>query len=79
MPRTLEVPENNASERLAVLSVETQNTPLSLLIRQDLEKFEAAGYPVTQIVRRGEEQQDAALDGATRAKIGRWIDGLDRL
>jgi hypothetical protein len=59
--------------------VETQNTPLSLLIRKDLEKFDVAGYPVTQIVRRGEESRSATLDGATRAKIGRWIDGLDRL
>lgn len=79
LPRTLEVPENNPNERLAVLSVETQNTPLSLLIRKDLEKFEAAGYPVTQIVRLGEESQDGTLDAATRAKIGRWLDGLDRL
>ncbi len=79
LPRTLEVPENNPNERLAVLSVETQNTPLSLLIRKDLKKFDVAGYPVTQIVRRGEESRDATLDGATRAKIGRWIDGLDRL
>lgn len=79
LPRTLEVPENNPNERLAVLSVETQNTPLSLLIRKDLEKLAAAGYPVTQVVRRGEESQGGALDGATRSKIGRWIDGLDRL
>jgi len=79
LPRTLAVPENNPNERLAVLSVETQNTPLSLLIRKDLEKFDVAGYPVTQIVRRGEESRGATLDGATRAKIGRWIDGLDRL
>jgi serine protease Do len=79
LPRTLEVTDNNPNERLAVLSVETQNTPLSLLIRKDLEKFDVAGYPVTQIVRRGEESRSATLDGATRAKIGRWIDGLDRL
>ena len=62
-----------------MLSVETQTTPLSLLIRKDLEKLDAAGYPVTQIVRRGEESQGGALDGVTRSKIGRWIDGLDRL
>jgi serine protease Do len=79
LPRTLEVPDNNPNERLAVLSVQTQNTPLSLLIRKDLEKFDVAGYPVTQIVRRGEESRSATLDGATRAKIGRWIEGLDRL
>jgi poly(3-hydroxybutyrate) depolymerase len=79
LPRTLEVPENNPNERLAILSVETQNSPLSLLIRKDLEKLEAAGYPVTQIVRRGEESRSATLDGSTRGKIARWIDGLDRL
>ncbi|WP_428303970.1 PDZ domain-containing protein [Lacipirellula sp.] len=79
LPRTLEVPENNPNERLAILSVETQNTPLSLLIRQDLKKLEDAGYPVTQLVRRGEESRSTTLDAATRAKIGRWIDGLDRL
>ncbi|BBO33269.1 hypothetical protein PLANPX_2881 [Lacipirellula parvula] len=79
LPRTLEVPENNPNERLAILSVETQNTPLSLLIRQDLKKLEDVGYPVTQLVRRGEESRSTTLDAATRAKIGRWIDGLDRL
>jgi serine protease Do len=79
LPRTLEIPDNSPNERLAVLSVETQNTPLSLLIRKDLEKFDDAGYPVTQIIRRGEESRGATLDGATRTKIGRWIDGLDRL
>lgn len=79
LPRTLEVPENNPNERLAVLSVETQNTPLSMLIRKDLEKLDVAGYPVTQISRRGEESRSATLDGTTRSKIARWIDGLDRL
>ena len=79
LPRTLVVPENNPNERLAILSVETQNTPLSLLIRQDLKKLETAGYPVTQLVRRGEESRASTLDAATRAKIARWIDGLDRL
>ncbi|QDT73844.1 PDZ domain-containing protein [Lacipirellula limnantheis] len=78
LPRTLEVPENNPNERLAILAIETQNSPLAPLIRKDLQKFADAGYPVTQIVRRGEEKGDATLDGATRAKLGRWIDGLDR-
>lgn len=79
LPRTLEVPENSPNEPLAILSVETQNTPLSMLIRKDLAKFESAGYPVTQVIRRGDEGRGATLDGATRSKIGRWIDGLDRL
>jgi hypothetical protein len=78
LPRTLELPENAPNERLAVLSVETQNTPLSLLIRQDLQKIEKAGYPAAQIVRRGEAIRDSALDATTRGTIARWIDGLDR-
>ncbi|MBA3482168.1 MAG: PDZ domain-containing protein, partial [Pirellulales bacterium] len=78
LPRTLELPDNNPNERLAVLSVETQNTPLSLLIRQDREKLADAGYPATQIVRRGEASRWAMLDATTRGKIARWIDGLDR-
>jgi serine protease Do len=78
LPRTLQVPDNNPNERLAVLSVETQNTPLSLLIRQDREKMTKAGYPATQLVRRGEASRQAMLDATTRGKVARWIDGLDR-
>jgi serine protease Do len=78
LPRTLELPDNNPNERLAILSVETQNTPLSLLIRQDREKLAEGGYPATQIVRRGEASRQAMLDATTRGKIARWIDGLDR-
>jgi serine protease Do len=78
LPRTLELPDNSPNERLAILSVETENTPLSLLIRQDRQKMQAAGYPATQIVRRGEASRQAMLDAATRAKIARWIDALDR-
>jgi serine protease Do len=78
LPRTLELPDNNPNERLAVLAIETQNTPLSLLIRQDLKKLEEAGYPATQIVRQAEASRPAMLDSSTRAKIARWIDGLDR-
>jgi poly(3-hydroxybutyrate) depolymerase len=79
LPRTLELPDNSPNERLAVLSIETQNTPLSLLIRQDRDKLNKAGYPATQLVRRGETGGKPDLDAQTRAKIARWIDGLDRL
>jgi serine protease Do len=78
LPRTLELPDNNPNERLAIVSVETQNTPLSMLIRQDREKLAKAGYPATQIIRRGEASRQAMLDATTRGKIARWIDGLDR-
>jgi serine protease Do len=78
LPRTLELPPNSPGERLAVLSVETENAPLSLLIRRDLQKLGEVGYPATQIVRRGEAADAGQLDAATRATIARWIDGLDR-
>ncbi|MCC6494421.1 MAG: PDZ domain-containing protein [Pirellulales bacterium] len=81
LPRTFELPDNSTGERLAVLSVETPDAPLTRLIQQDLQKIAARGYPVVAITRRaggqtGEEAQ--FLDAATQAKIARWIDALDR-
>jgi membrane-associated protease RseP (regulator of RpoE activity) len=79
LPRTLELPENSPNERLAVLSIESPDTPLAVLMRQDRQKLADAGYPATQVTRRGEADGSTTLDSATRAKIARWIDGLDRL
>jgi hypothetical protein len=78
LPRTLELPDNSPNERLAILSVETQNTPLSLLMRKDRQRLEKAGYPATEVVRRDEASPQEPIDSATRGKIARWIDGLDR-
>ena len=77
LPRTLELPKNSPNSRLAVLSVETENTPLSLVIRADLRRLAEEGYPAARIIRRPAES-DAPLDASTRGKISRWIDGLDR-
>jgi serine protease Do len=80
LPRTLELPQNSPSQRLAVLSVATQNAPLTLLIQQDLKKLADAGFPASQVVRRDlPPASGGQLDAATRATIARWIDGLDRL
>jgi poly(3-hydroxybutyrate) depolymerase len=79
LPRTLEAPPNSPNERLAILSIETQDSPLAQLIRQDLRKVQEAGYPVGQLARRASEGRGAApLDAATRAKVARWLDALDR-
>jgi hypothetical protein len=78
LPRTLELPQNSPSQRLAVLSVETQNAPMTLLIHQDLKKLAEAGFPASQVVRREPTAADGQLDSVTRATIARWIDGLDR-
>jgi serine protease Do len=78
LPRTLELPPTRPGARLAVLSVETQNASLTMLIHQDLKKLAEAGYPTSQVVRRESSADDGQLDAATRATIARWIDGLDR-
>lgn len=78
LPRTLKLPQNSPNQRLAVLSVETQNEPLALLIHRDLAKLADAGYPPTQITRRSAESKNGELDAVTRATLVRWIDGLDR-
>jgi serine protease Do len=79
LPRTLEIPDNNAGDRLAVLSIHAQETPLATLIRDNLETIAEAGYPVTRIIRRPGDAADAnELDATTHAKIARWIDALDR-
>lgn len=78
LPRTLALPDNNPNVRLAILSIETPDTPLAPLLRQDRDKLAAAGYPVTLLDRAGETALPGALDAATRAKIARWIDALDR-
>jgi poly(3-hydroxybutyrate) depolymerase len=78
LPRTLELPPNSPNERLAVLSIESEISPLSTLIRQDLSKLEEAGYPATRVVRRTALEGPHSLDALTRGKMARWIDGLDR-
>jgi hypothetical protein len=78
LPRVLELPQNSPAQRLAVLSVETQNAPLTLLIHQDLKKLADAGFPASQVVRRDPPAAGDRLDATTRATIARWIDGLDR-
>jgi serine protease Do len=79
LPRATDVPANSPAERLAVLAVESEGTPLSTLIRKDLQKFDAAGYPVTVVTRRSDQRTPGSLDASTRGKIARWIDSLDRL
>jgi serine protease Do len=78
LPRTLELPPNSPNERLAVLSIHTENSPLATLIRQDLRKQLDAGYPATPVVRRTDSDGVNPLDAVTRGKTARWIDGLDR-
>ena len=78
LPRTLKLPQNAPGQRLAVLSVESQNAPLTMLIRRDLKKISDAGYPASTLVRREAPNPDGQVDPVTQAAIARWIDALDR-
>lgn len=78
LPRTLQLPENSPSARLAILSIETEGTPLSLLIRKDLKKLAEAGYPATSLTRRAQEGGEKLLDSRSRGALARWFDALDR-
>jgi poly(3-hydroxybutyrate) depolymerase len=78
LPRTLELPQNNPNYRLAVLSVETRNAPLGLLIHRDLQNLAEAAYPATQVIRETDVETGGVLDAASRDAIARWMDGLDR-
>lgn len=79
LPRTLTLPQNSPSQRLAVFSVETENNSLTQLIHRDLAKLEQASYPPSQVVRRASAgEKPDQLDGMTRDALARWIDGLDR-
>ena len=77
LPRTLELPANVPGERLNVLSIETQNASLTLLIAQDVAKLRGAGYPVAQWRRKADNHGETRLDDASRDTIARWLDGLD--
>jgi poly(3-hydroxybutyrate) depolymerase len=78
LPRTLKVPQNGPGPRSAVLSVETLNAPLAMLIHQDLKKIADAGFPATPLTRRVPGTGDGRLDAVSQAAVARWIDGLDR-
>lgn len=78
LPRTLELPDNGPNQRLAVLSIETANTPLGQLLRDDRQQLIEKGYPATQISVDREGADKARLDDEAQAKAARWIDGLDR-
>lgn len=78
LPRTLELPKNTPGSRTAVVSVETMNAPLTMLIHRDLKKLVDAGYPASQLTRRTVPTGNGRLDPAIQAAVARWIDGLDR-
>jgi serine protease Do len=78
LPRTLHLPENQPGQRLAIFSVESENSALSPVIRADLRKATDEGYPAIRLTRRAPVDAEEPLEAAWREKLARWIDGLDR-
>ncbi len=75
LPRTVTLGENRPGQRLLVLSLESQNSPLKPLLRKDLGRLQAAGYPTARWEMRA---ADGQLQPRDRDAIARWIDSLDR-
>ncbi|MEQ8211135.1 MAG: PDZ domain-containing protein [Lacipirellulaceae bacterium] len=78
LPRTIKIPANQPSERLAILVVQQQNSPLAALTRQNLEQLTEAGYPASELIFEATGGQKQTLDAEGREKLARWIDTLDR-
>ncbi len=76
LPRTIKIPENLPGQRLAVLSIESQNSIFNPLVEADVTRLQEAGYPVTRMALR---DAGTTLNRRQRDAIARWIDGLDRL
>jgi serine protease Do len=75
LPRTVRVPENDPTLRLAFFMELASEGALAANVRQSLEKLSAAGYPVTALAL---EPQRKDLSPDEREHLARWIDALDR-
>jgi serine protease Do len=76
LPRRIEVPANEPSERLAIFSTIPTAKDTVAQISQGLEKLSKAGYPVTTVTTSDATDK---LTEDQRLELARWIDTLDRL
>jgi serine protease Do len=75
MPRTVNVPDNDPSARLAVFAGVPGGEEQAKLMRSGLKKLADAGYPVTAITL---ENASGGFSLEEREELARWIDALDR-
>lgn len=78
LPRTLEIPSNHPSLRLALLFVESSDSSLTPLVRRDVERLREAGYPTSRETFAREKLSGDKLDSEPMDFVGRWIAGLYR-
>ncbi len=76
LPRTLRLPPSLPGRRLALLSIESQNSSFAPLIRKDIDRLREASYPTSWLQRPSADGQQ--LEQETRSSVARWIDSLDR-
>jgi serine protease Do len=75
LPRQINAPANEPSQRVAIFSVMPAAKDVAAQVAQGLEKLSEAGYPVTTVTVAGANSKfsDAQLE-----ELARWIDTLDR-
>lgn len=78
LPRTLKIPANQPSQRLAVLVVQQKDSPLAALLRQNVQQLREAGYPAAELTLDAPRGQQQAIDAQGREELARWLDTLDR-
>jgi serine protease Do len=75
MPRTVNVPDNDPSARLAVFAGLPADEDQAKLMRGGLKRLSDAGYSVTELTL---ENSTGTLSVNDRQELARWIDALDR-
>ena len=78
LPRSLQIPTNRPGVRLAVLSIQSENSTFAPLIRNDLQRLDKAGYIASWLVSSAIAHDQATIEPKVIDSISRWIDGLDR-
>jgi serine protease Do len=75
LPRQINVPPNEPSQRLAIFAGIPAAKEVAAQIAQGLEKLSEAGYPVTTVTAVAESGK---LTDVQIEELARWIDTLDR-
>lgn len=75
LPRTIRVPDNAPSQRLAILAGLPADSRRLAQMRIGLQKLADAGYSVAKL---SQSDTDGALSDDEREELARWIDSLDR-
>ena len=80
LPRTLKAPGNSPEGSLAFLAAANDNSPLAVLLRNDVVALRGAGYPAVLELLRGDSGSELApTSEPLRDLLTRWLLGLGAL